>query len=81
MVLAVASTLMGKQGLLARHERMQRLISAEHQVADMVGDNARLRSEILRLRRDPDVVKRAAAETLLVAEPGSTIYRFESSPD
>lgn len=76
---AVATTLIGEEGLLNRHAVKQRLYGVEDQVSQLQADNARLRARVRALQRDPDVVRRAAAEQLLVAEPGSTIYRFESS--
>lgn len=64
-------------GLLERHALKQRLHMMEARVSDIEVENAQLRDEIHRLREDPVAVRRAAAEQLLAAEPGSTIYRLQ----
>jgi hypothetical protein len=43
----------------------------------MEEDNRELEAEIRALKTAPQVRRRAAAETLLRAEEGSTIYRFD----
>ncbi len=67
----------GDDGLLERHALKQRLHRMEERVQVIEGENAQLRDEIRRLREDPVAVRRAAAEQLLAAEPGSTIYRLQ----
>lgn len=76
VVAAVATTLMGEDGLLRRHALKQRLLAIEDQLAQVEQENEGLAAEVRRLREDPSALRRAAAEELLVAEPGSTIYRF-----
>jgi len=43
----------------------------------MERSNQALEAEISALRSDPDALRRAAAEELQVALPGSAIYHFE----
>lgn len=77
---AVATTLIGEEGLLNRSVLKQRLFAMEQRVEDVNLENDRLRSQVRALQDDPRVVRRVAAEQLLVAPPGSTIYRFEAEP-
>jgi cell division protein FtsB len=78
MVLAaVQMALLGDDGLLKRHQVKQRLYSTQVHVDTVKVYNERLRARIRMLRTDPRYVKRAVAEKLLLAEAGSTIYRFE----
>ncbi len=74
---AVGSTLLGEEGLLKRHALKQRLYSLQDQVEHLEDDNARLAARVRRMRHDPERVKRAAAQDLLLAEPGATLYRFD----
>lgn len=66
----------GDEGLLKRHAVKQRLYVMQERVASIETENEALRLKIQRLREDPVALRRAAAEQLLAAEPGSTIYRF-----
>ncbi|RME26852.1 MAG: septum formation initiator family protein [Deltaproteobacteria bacterium] len=77
VVVALWSTLWGREGLLARHEVKQQLYALQDQVAHLEDDNARMAARIRQLREDPDAVRRAAARQLLLVEPGTTVYRFE----
>ena len=45
-------------------------------VEQIEAENAARRARVRSLRENPVAVKRAAAERLLAAEKGSTIYRF-----
>jgi len=76
VVWAVTTTLIGHDGLLERHAVKQALYARRDQVARLDAENDQLRSQIRALRTSPQVIRRAAAEQLLAAEPGSTIYRF-----
>ena len=67
---------MGSDGFLYRHDLRQQVLATEAAAVDLERQNAATRAEVWRLRNDPDAIRRAAAEELLVAEPGSTIYRF-----
>ena len=74
---AVQMALLGDDGLLKRHQVKQRLYSTQVHVDTVKIHNEKLRARIRMLRTDPTYVKRAVAEKLLLAEAGSTIYRFE----
>ncbi len=69
-------------GLIQRYEQSQRLRTYEDRLTAVESHNAELRREIQRLRVDPTLIERAAAETLLVGRPGTVVYRFteEKSP-
>ena len=70
-------TLAGKDGLLERSSLQQRLITVEARVAHVEEGNQELEARIYALKTTPNARIRAAAETLLRAEKGSTIYRFD----
>ena len=74
---AVQMALLGDDGLLQRHQVKQRLYATQGKVDAVKIHNQRLRARIRMLRTEPAYVKRAVAEKLLLAEAGSTIYRFE----
>lgn len=63
-------------GLLTRHKQHATLAAYEARVKATEDENLRLRRLVRRLRTDPVQIERAAAEHLLVARPGSVIYRF-----
>lgn len=73
---AVWGVVFGDDGLLERHALKQQLYRMQDRVAAIEAENEKLRDEIRKSRTDPVAVRRAAAEQLLAAEPGSTIYRF-----
>ena len=78
MVLAsVQMALLGDDGLLKRHQVKQRLYATQTKVDSVKMHNEKLRAKIRMMRTKPTYVKRAVAEKLLLAEAGSTIYRFE----
>ena len=74
---AVKMTLLGDEGMLNRHQIKRRLHATQVKVEQVQAENAALEARIRLLREDPRFVKRAAAETLLMAEKTSTIYRFD----
>ena len=77
LVLGVVSMfLLGEDGLIDRSSVKQRLYATQAKVEQAHAENELLRSRILMLRSDPRFVKRSAAEQLLMAEEGATIYRF-----
>lgn len=80
VVVAVWGTVFGEEGLLQRHALKQRLLQAEERLGEVEHENELLREQIGQMQRDPMALRRAAAEQLLAAEAGSTIYRFESEP-
>ncbi len=73
---AVGMVLGGKEGLLKRHELKHQLVVMKGRTERLEMENDALRREIRALHSEPTVVQRAAAEALLNAAPGSTIYRF-----
>jgi len=73
----LGASLAGENGLLSRHKLKARLAATEAQVVAVEVENADLRAEVRGLRGSPVALRRAAARTLLRAEPGSTLYRFE----
>ena len=77
LVLGVVGVfLLGEDGLIDRSSVKQRLYATQAKVEQARNENEVLRSRIRMLRSDPRFVKRSAAQQLLRAEPGSTIYRF-----
>jgi cell division protein FtsB len=80
-LVVVAYALFGNRGLLRRHELRRQLVEMQADVLRLDEENLRLNREIRMLRDRPAAVRRAAAEELLVAAPGSTIYRFEPKED
>ena len=73
----VGLVVLGDEGLLARHALKQRLVLTREHAEKLEEENAMLRAEIQRMRKDPLVVRRTVAESLYLAPAGSTIYRFE----
>lgn len=74
----LGASLAGENGLLSRHKLKARLAATEAHAVAVEVENEDLRAEVRGLRDSPVALRRAAARTLLRAEPGSTIYRFES---
>lgn len=77
ILVGVWGVVFGDDGLLERHALKLRLLRVQDRVEAIEVENAQLRDEIRRLKEDPVAVRRAAAEQLLAAEPGSTIYRLK----
>jgi len=77
VVVVLWQAMTGDDGIMNRHQHKQRLISLEHELLAMERSNQALEAEISALRSDPDALRRAAAEELQVALPGSAIYHFE----
>ena len=76
----VVVPLFGDNGIWQHHVLIQQVEEVNARVARLEQDNERLRREIRSLQRSPDGFRREAAAELLVAPPGSTIYRFSSAP-
>jgi len=72
----IGYTLLGDDGLLSRNALKQKLHSTRARAELAGAENEVMRSQINALRADPDAVRRAVAEQLLLAEPESVIYRF-----
>lgn len=67
----------GDNGLLRRHRMQMDLARVHRRLTSVEGENARLDRELVQLRTDETVVRRAIGEELLLVPAGSTIYRFE----
>ena len=76
VVLAMYVTVVGKSGLLARHSLKQRVRTTEQSVAAVQESNSHKRARIAALKRDPEALRRAAADELFVAPAGAVVYRF-----
>jgi cell division protein FtsB len=74
---ALYMTVAGEAGLLARHRLQQQVVVTELRVDRVQDENTLKRLRIDSLRGDPDALRREAAEQLLVAAPGSTVYRLD----
>ncbi len=74
---AVWMALAGEAGLLNRHALKQRLLNSQDRVAQIQQQNHQLRAQIESLRTDPNAMQLSIADQLLMAEKGSTIYRFQ----
>jgi cell division protein FtsB len=74
---AVWFALAGEEGLLRRHELKQQLLAIQTHHEQVQQDNAELRRHIRALRTEVRAVERTAATQLLLAQPGSTVYRFD----
>ena len=77
----VILALFGDNGLLRRHQLRRQLFQVQEEVLRLRVENLELRRKIVLLQRSPVAVEREAADRLLMAPPGSTVYRFpEDSP-
>jgi len=74
---ALWMALAGEDGLLRRHELKHQLAATKARTERVRLENEALKREIRGLRSDKAAVQRASAATLLTAQPGSTIYRFD----
>jgi len=76
----VILALFGDNGLLRRHQLRRQLYAVESEVQRLQTENQELRRRIELLQRSPEELERKAADKLLMAPPGSTIYRFPDAP-
>ena len=74
---AIGYTLVGEEGLLNRHAIKQELYATQAHIEHLSAENDVLQAQVDAIREDPDAVRRAAAERMLMAPQGSVIYRFE----
>ena len=74
----VLMAIFGDHGLVRRHELRTQIGETEIRLAEIERENAALRRQIRSMDKDRIGVQRLAAQELLVAPPGSTIYRFEA---
>jgi cell division protein FtsB len=77
IAVVIGYTLIGEDGLLSRHSIKQDLYATQARVERISEGNEALRARIDAIRQDPDAVRRAAAERMLLAPAGSVIYRFD----
>lgn len=75
----VLMAIFGDHGLVRRHELRQKHAEVERRIQELQSENSELRRQIRLLDEDPVGLQRLAVEELLVAPPGSTIYRFEET--
>jgi cell division protein FtsB len=74
----VLMAIFGDHGLVRRHELQAKQAEVVQDIRTLEAENAELRRQIKLLDTHRVGLRRMAAEELLVAPPGSTIYRFES---
>ncbi|MCP4921958.1 MAG: septum formation initiator family protein [Proteobacteria bacterium] len=74
----VLMAVFGDHGLVRRHELRAKQVEVEAHNALVRQENAELRRQIRLLEQHEVGLRRAAAEELLMARPGSIIYRFGS---
>lgn len=72
----VILALFGDNGLLRRHQLRRQLLLVQGEVQRLQQENLELRHRIELLQKSPVAVEREAAERLLMAPPGSTVYKF-----
>lgn len=72
----VLLAIFGDHGLIRRHQLRLERMEAEERLAQIEHENADLRRQMMLLDAHPIGLERLAAEQLLMAAPGSTIYRF-----
>ena len=72
----VLMAIFGDHGLVRRHELRQRQVEIQQQVDTLRQENAELRRQIRLLDTHRIGLRRLAAEELLMAGEGATIYRF-----
>ncbi len=72
----VLMAIFGDHGLVRRHELRQRQVEIELQVEQLAGENAEFSRQIRLLDTHRIGLRRLAAEELLMAGEGATIYRF-----
>jgi cell division protein FtsB len=77
----LAVTLFGQDGLLRRHLLRRQLVRLQDEAGDLQRDNELLRREILRLQQSRTAVERQAAESLLLADEDTIIYRFHDEAE
>lgn len=74
----LAATLLGQDGVLRRHLLQRQLVRLQAEASELQHDNELIRREILRLQQSRTAIEREAAESLLVADEDTVIYRFHS---
>ena len=64
----------------AEHLRRQNF-ELQHQIEEIRASNDKIAAQILALQNDPRAVEKEARETLGLAKPHETIYRFQENND
>lgn len=80
MVLIV-DALVGEKGLLAMLQARAEHAALEQSLANVRGDNARLREEARRLREDPDAIEDLARSELGLIRPGEKLFIVKNIAD
>ncbi len=73
----VSLAIFGDHGLIRRHHLRAQQVEVEGRIADLSTENGELRRQLRVLGSSRQGVTRLAAEELLMAPEGSTIYRFD----
>lgn len=73
----VLMAIFGDHGLVRRHELRQKTVEVQARIDQLELENSELDRQIQLIEHHPIGLQRLAAEELLMAPPGSTIYRFE----
>jgi len=74
---AIWMAMAGEGGILRGSDLKGQLALTKARTLRIEQENEAMRRQIRSLRSDPAVVQRASAASLLTAQPGSTIYRFD----
>jgi len=80
MTIVVCLAIFGDHGLIRRHHLKVQQVEVEVEVAQLQRDNAELRRKLRILDSHTIGHHRLAAEEMMMAPEGSTIYRF-STPE
>ena len=70
----------GKKGLIDNYKLQQRVAELREANQKTLKENARLKQDILLLRKDPKYIERIARDELGMVRKGDTVYRFADGP-
>jgi cell division protein FtsB len=76
----VLDALVGEKGLLEMLKKRQEYRSAEHGLAEVRADNARLREEARRLQEDATAIEDLARRELGLIKPGEKLFIIKDVP-
>ncbi len=76
----IVDALVGDKGLLAMRQARRDYRVLESSLADLRGDNARLRDEARRLREDPEAIEDLARRELGLIRPGEQLFILRDVP-
>ena len=77
----ICMAIFGDHGLIRRHHLRAQHTALMGENDTLARQNAELRRQLRVLDARPEGVRRLAAQELLMAPEGSTLYRFEEEPD